>query len=163
MSTQLVAEARRLANEATSTHQDAVAKAQTIRERIAATQARQAEITLLRLAGSTSEADAAEYVVLGGDIGGLQAMLIGAEQAVVASHPEQAQSRLRAVEAEHAREQNEIAFDLLAAQALKLEAALLACVTDLYAIGSKIKGPSLVMSWRPSVKLARACTPGILS
>ncbi len=162
MSTQLVAEARRLADEATSTHQAAVAKAQTIRDRIAATQARQAEITLLRLAGSTSEADAAEYSVLGGDIGGLQSMLIGAEQAVVASHPEQAQTRLRAAEAEHQREQNEIAFDVLAGQALKLEEALLACVTDLYNIGSKIKGPSLCMSWRPSIKLARACAPGVL-
>ncbi len=163
MSTQLVAEARRLADEASTAHQAAVSTAQAIRARIAAAQARQSEITLLRLAGSTSEADAAEYSVLGGDIGGLQSMLISAEQAVVASHPEQAQTRLRAAEAEHAREQNELAFDLLAAQAAKLEEALLSCVADLYAIGSKTKGPSLCMSWRPSVKLARACAPqGVL-
>ena len=162
MTAKLVAAARRIAEDASTAHLTAVAKAQSIRDRIAASQARQAEITLLRLAGSVSEADTAEYAALGGDIGGLRAMLIAAEQAVVETHPEQAQTRLRAVEAEHIREQNELAFDLLAAQALKLEEALLACVTDLYGIGSKIKGPSLVMSWRPSIKLARACTPGVL-
>ena len=162
MSAHLLAEARRLADEANAAHQAAISKAQAIRDRIAASQARMEGITLQRLAGHISEADTSEYTVLGGDVIGLQSMLTAAEQTIVATHPEVAQTRLRAVEAEHAREQNEIAFDLLAAQALKLEDALLACVIDLYAIGRQIKGPSLVMSWRPSTKLSRAIIPGVL-
>lgn len=162
MTAKRLAEARRLAADATAAHEAARSKAQSIRNRIAEAKARQTEITALRLAGTASEADTAEFAALGGDICGLQAMRIAADQAVVASHPEPANNRVRAAEAEHARAQNEIAFDLLAAQAEKLELALLGCLGDLYAIGSKIKGPSLCMSWRPTVKLARACNPGVL-
>ena len=71
--------------------------------------------------------------------------------------------RLRAVEAEHQREQNELAFDVLAAQVQQLETALLSCIGDLYNIGKHLKGPSLCMSWKPSQRLARAISPGILS
>ena len=162
MTAKLVAEARRLATDAETTQNTAVAKAVAIRDRIAASQARQVEITALRLAGTACAADAAEYSALGGDIGALQAMLANAEQNVVATNPEKAQSQLRTAEAEHIREQHELAFDALAARAEKLESALLACLADLYDIGRKIKGPSLVMSWRPSAKLARAVSPGVL-
>lgn len=162
MTAKLLAEACRLAADAAAAHEAARSKAQSIRERIAASQARQTEITALRLAGNATEADTSEFAALGGDIGALKAMLITADQNVVATHPEPANNRVNAMAAEHAREQNEIAFNALAAQAEKLELALLACLGDLYAIGSKIKGPSLCMSWRPTAKLARACNPGVL-
>lgn len=160
MSINFVAAARRIAAAASTAHQSAVDNAQAIRNRIEAAQVRQAEITALRLAGNTT--DSSEYAALGGDIAALKEMLQSAVQAIEAADPREAQNKLRAAEAEHLREQNELAFDALAERAGKLELALLACLTDLYAIGSKIKGPSLVMSWRPSVKLARACSPGVL-
>ena len=160
MSINFVAAARRIAAAASTAHQAATDNAQAIRNRIEAAQVRQAEITALRLAGNTT--DSSEYAALGGDIAALQIMLQTATQAIEAADPREAQNKLRAAEAEHVREQDEIAFSALSDRAAKIEEALLNCLGDLYKIGSRIKGPSLVMSWRPSVKLARACSPGVL-
>lgn len=162
MTAQLLVEARRLAAEATTTHEAANNRMSTLRERISGTTARMAEITASRLAGTSNEAAAAEYVVLAGDLDGLQVMLASAEQAVLDTHPGKAQDKLREAEAAHRREQDEIAFDLLRAQSEKLESALLDCIASLYAVGRTLKGPSLVMSWRPSTRLSNAIHPGVI-
>ncbi|MDP2786190.1 MAG: hypothetical protein Q8O38_16600 [Sulfurimicrobium sp.] len=162
MTAETVAVARRLSNEATAAHQAAVDKEQAVRGRIAESQKRQAEITGKRLDGTATEADTAEFAALAGDVAALQAMLIAAEQSTVAADPREAQDALRAAENMHQREQDELAFNLLTEQAAKLEDALLRCVTDLHGIGRKLGRVSLVMSWRPTQRLARAVSQGVL-
>lgn len=162
MSAESVARARRLSNEATTAHQAAVNKEQSIRGRIAESQARQSEITAKRLDDTATADETAEFAALAGDVEALHAMLTAAEQSIIAADPREAQNALRAAENAHQREQDEAALAALNEQAVRLEDALLSCVSEMHDIGRKLGRVSLVMSWRPTQRLARAVSQGVL-
>lgn len=162
MSAEAVALARRLSNEATSAHQAAVNKEQSIRGRIVESQKRQAEITAKRLDGTATAEETAEFAALVGDVEALQVMLTTAEQSIVVADPREAQNALRAAETSHQREQDEMALSALNEQAVRLEDALMNCVAEMHAIGLKLGRVSLVMTWRPTQRLSRAVSQGVL-
>lgn len=65
-----------------------------------------------------------------------------------------AADNLRIVEQQHATEQTRLTFDALKARAEMLEAAFCGCVAELHGHGQKLGNVSLVMSYRPTQRLA---------
>lgn len=155
MNARQVAEARRLLDNATAEHQAAAEKAQSIRNRIAASTLRQSEITANRINGISTPAEAAEYAALAGDVEALKAMLAVAEtdSTVKLAGHHTAKDDLAVVEQAHATEQTQLAFDALKARAEMLESAFCGCVAELHKHGQKLGLVSLVMSYRPTQKL----------
>lgn len=156
MSTQELAAARRNLDTAQAEHQAAAAKVQAISERIAGATLRQSEITANRINGTSTPAETAEYAALAGDVEALQGMLTAAQadSATKLAAQHAAQEQLSVAEQQHAQEKAREAFDALKARAEMLEAALCGCVAELHAQGQKLGHVSLVMSFRPSQRLA---------
>lgn len=156
MNASQVAEARRILDNATAEHQAANEKAQAIRERIAASTLRQSAITAARINGTSSPAEAAEYAALAGDVEALQKMLTVAQAASASLLADQnaAADKLRLIEQQHQLAQTQLAFDALKTRAEKLEAAFCDCVAQLHGQGQKLGNVSLVMSYRPTQRLA---------
>ena len=160
MNAQNLATAIRLCAEAETAHKAALERAETIRERIAGAHARQSEITALRLAGTATEADSAEFACLGGDIGVLDQMLTQAVQVFVDADPAPAQNALTAARAAHERAQNKILIDALAETALVHETALVACIRRMHNEGPQKGLGSICMSWKPTPALKQAVDNG---
>ena len=157
MTPEIVATARRALAEVQDARQAATNKTAVIRARLSDAHARQAEITGLRMAGTVSPGDTAEYAVLGGDIGALTQMLADSLASIEAADPHQAQEHLRTVEKAYARELATEEFTALEVRATALDTALCAVVSDLHQAGLRSgRQPSLCMSWRPSKALADA-------
>lgn len=156
MSATELAAARRTLDTAQAEHEAAAGKCQSIRERIAAASLRQSEITTARINGQSNAADTAEYAALVGDVEALKGILETAEADAAAKLATQhdAHDKLRIAEQQHAMERTREAFDALKARAEMLEAALCGCVAELHAHGQKLGHVSLVMSFRPSQRLA---------
>lgn len=156
MNASQVAEARRTLDNATAEHQAIAEKALAIRGRITASTLRQSEITTNRINGASTPAEAAEYAALAGDVEALKAMLEAAEAdtnaKLAAFHS--AKEALAIVEGAHATEQTRLTFNALKARAEMLEAAFCGCVAELHGHGQKLGNVSLVMSYRPSQRLA---------
>jgi hypothetical protein len=160
MSAEYLAEATRIYAEAVTAHETATIRAQAIQDRITAAHARQAAITALRLAGSATEGDNAEFACLSGDISALTEMLEIAKQTITNLDPQPAQQKLRTANKEHIREQNQLAFNTLTEKATALDESLCKCVRDLHVIGQKLGKVSLSMIWTPSKKLDEAIKYG---
>lgn len=156
MTPEILATAQRIHAEAQASHLAAAEKAGAIQSRIAAAQLRQSEITTARINGTSSPAEAAEFAALGGDVEALQKMLTAAQAAsasLLADH-HAAADNLRIVEQQHAIEQTRATFDALKSRAEMLEAAFCGCVAELHGHGQKLGNVSLVMSFRPTQRLA---------
>ena len=156
MSATELAAARRTLDNAKSEHEAAAGKCQSIRARIASATLRQSEITSARINGQSNAADTAEYAALAGDVEALNGILATAEADAAAKLATQhaAQEALARAEQQHAMERTREAFNALKSRAEMLEAALCGCVAALHAEGQKLGNVSLVMSFRPSQRLA---------
>jgi chromosome segregation ATPase len=155
LSTQVAAAQRNLAT-ANECHAQALAKVDSIRQRITDAEHRQREITARRLEGESSPQEASEFAALGADVETLRAMLNAAEAAARAAEPTLARHNLANAEAELARAVAEAEFDALAERARQIEDALIAVVVDLDAAGRRIGHRTLQDSWRPTAALAAA-------
>jgi len=160
MTAQNLATAIRKCTEAETAHKAALKRAEAIRARIAGAHTRQAEITALRLAGTATEADSAEYACLGGDIAALDQMLTEAVQVFVDADPAPAQQALALARAAHGRAQNKILTDALAEKNLALENALVAGIRQIHNEGPQKGLGSICMSWKPTHALKQAVDNG---
>jgi hypothetical protein len=160
MNPQTVAAAQRALSEAQAAHVAAAEKAVTIQTRIADAKLRQSQISAARINGTSSPAEAAEYSALAGDVALLETMLAEARTTTAALLAAQhfAADHLRMIQGEFDVELAQVAFDALTDKANRLEAALVDCVKELHQQGQRLnRGPSLVMSWRPTTVLASFC------
>jgi hypothetical protein len=160
MSAEQLAIASRNYAEAVSANEDAKKRAEAIQDRITAAHTRQAEITSIRLSGSATEGNNAEYACLVGDISALAEMLDRAKQAVADLDPQPAKQALQDANKAHIREQDQAAFDLLTQKASELDALLCKAVRELHSFGQKLGNVSLVMSWKPSQALRESIQYG---
>jgi hypothetical protein len=160
MSAENLAIASRIFAEAVTAHEDGTKRAAAIHARIEAAHTRQGEITALRLAGSASAADNAEYACLSGDISALTEMLETAKKTLAELNPQPAQQALRTATKEHTREQNQMAFDALTVKATALDETLCNAVRDLHIVGQALGKVSLCMSWQASKQLSDAIKHG---
>ena len=160
MSAEQLAIASRNYADAVAAHADAAKRAEAIQARIEACHQRQAEITALRLSGTVSASDVAEYACLAGDISALVEMHETAKKTLVELDPTPAQQLLQAANKAHVREQDQAAFDLLTQKAAELDAHLCKAVRELHGYGQKLGNVSLVMSWKPSQALRESIQYG---
>lgn len=155
-----VATATRAHAEAHAAHIAASEKSAAIKTRITDAKLRQSQITANRINSASSPSEANEFAAIGGDIALLETMLAEAQTVTASLLAAQhiAADHLRMVQSQYDVEQAQVAFDALTVKAHQLEAALVSCIRELHQQGVKLnRGPSLVMSWRPSATLANAC------
>ena len=125
----------------------------TITERIAQSTQAQAEIISRRAAGDQHQGDAAVFSLAQADIDVLAKMRETAQAEVEAIALQRAETRLQAVQTEIAQSELQITFDALKTRATALDAALLACVKELRAVGASMGKRSLSTCWTPSNEL----------
>ncbi len=163
MTALFLAEAQRHFEEAQTARQAAVDKATALHARIAQSRAVLDAITAKRLIGKGTEGDAAEFAIVAADIAALQRLLDTAEMDIAALDTQPARDALRDAEKQHARDQDQQAFDAWTLKIAALENALCNSALEAHKVGQRLGHMSLHMSWRISKRLEYAVKHGVLS
>ena len=137
---------------------EALGRAQAVRDRIAAFEARRAEITAHRLAGEAVEAETAEFAALAGDIEALQGLLTESEAAAASLEPIEARNMLAAAESEWQRHLSQNSIQALREQTCKLEALFCKNLSALAHEAQQAGYQNLNQVWTPSDGLKNAVT-----
>lgn len=148
-------DARLAVIQAQKSHDDALARVETLQARIEAVVVRSAEITAKRLDGVSSDEEAIELNALDHDQAALEELLTEAEAAAKSLQPavDEARNRLSTVEAEWARHESETLLAGLREKAVKLESLLVDCLGEM-AVRAHAAGHGVMPSvWVPSDRL----------
>lgn len=158
-----LAEAQRHFDEAQAARQAAVDKSAALSTRIGQARRVLDGITARRIEGNVTPGDFAEFVVVGADLAALQRLLDAAELAVAALDTAPAREALRAAEKQHARDQDQQAFDAWTLKIAALETALCDSALEVHKVGQRLGHMSLHMAWRISKRLEYAVKHGVLN
>lgn len=141
--------------QAQKSHDDALARVETLQGRIEAVVVRSAEITARRLSGESTAEEAIELHALDHDQAALEEVLTEAESAVKSLQAplDEARNRLAAVEAEWSRHESETLLAGLREKAMALENLLTDCLAEM-ATRALAAGHGVMPSvWTPSDRL----------
>lgn len=141
--------------QAQKSHDDALARVETLQGRIEAVVVRSAEITARRLEGVATDQETAELVGLDHDEAALQELLSEAESAVKSLQAplDEARNRLATIESEWARHESETLLAGLREKAVALENLLTDCLVEM-ATRALAAGHGVMPSiWVPSDRL----------
>jgi hypothetical protein len=163
MTALFLAECQRAFDEAQTAREFAVDKAQALRVRIDQSRRILDAITASRLEGNVTPGDVAEFAVVSADLVALQKLLDTAEMDVAALDIQPARDALRGAEKQHARDQDQQAFDAWTLKIAALENALCNSALEAHQVGQRLGHASLHMSWRISKRLEYAVKHGVLN
>lgn len=141
--------------QAQKTHDDALARVETLQGRIEAVVVRSAEITARRLSGESTDEEAIELHALDRDQAALEEVLTEAQAAAtaLAAPLDEARNRLATIESEWARHESETLLAGLREKAVTLETMLVACLQEM-ARRALAAGHGVMPSvWTPSDRL----------